>query len=115
MSFFYDLETSVVYNTAYRRVIYTDSHIQLVYMSLDPKVEIGTETHANTTQFIRVEEGKGIAVVAGEVKILYPGAAVIVPAGTQHNIINISSKKLKLYTIYSPPEHRPGLVEKRKN
>lgn len=116
MSSYYDnIDLSVSKNKAYRRVVYTDDNIQLVYMSLLPKVEIGMETHPHTTQFIRVEHGKGIVVLDGKIKILEKDVAVIVPPGTEHNVVNIGSGRLGVYTIYSPPEHPKGLVQKRKN
>jgi len=84
-------------------------------MTLAPNDEIGMETHAEVDQFIRVEEGSGKAILNGEEHALEDGSAVVIPAGTQHNILNSSSSApLKLYTIYTPPEHPDGTVHKNK-
>ncbi len=83
-------------------------------MSLRPKEEIGQETH-DLDQFIRVESGEGIAILDGVKHKISDGTAVVIPAGTKHNIINESDKEdLKLYTLYSPPEHRDGTIHKTK-
>jgi mannose-6-phosphate isomerase-like protein (cupin superfamily) len=83
-------------------------------MSLRPKEEIGLETHS-LDQFIRVEAGSGIAVLDGLEHQISDGMAVVIPAGTKHNVINFSDRnELKLYTIYSPPEHRDGTIHKTK-
>jgi mannose-6-phosphate isomerase-like protein (cupin superfamily) len=74
-----------------------------------PKEEIGMEIH-KLDQFFRVEEGTGEAVLDGIHRIISAGFAVLVPAGTNHNIINTGSVPMKLYTIYSPPNHRDGVV-----
>jgi len=84
-------------------------------MSLLPNEEIGTETHEDVDQFLRIESGEGKAVLNGEEFLLKDGSAVVVPAGVEHNIINTSSQNsLKLYTIYSPPEHRDGTIHRTK-
>jgi mannose-6-phosphate isomerase-like protein (cupin superfamily) len=84
-------------------------------MSLNPNEEIGEEIHANVDQFFRIEQGEGKAVLNGEEHVFSDGFAIVVPAGTTHNIINTSSdKKLKLYTIYSPANHKDGIVHKTK-
>lgn len=111
-----DLENATQQNTDYRRVIFTGKHMQLVLMSIPPKTEIGLETHAGHDQFIRVEDGEGVAIISGQEYKLEDDMAVIIPAGHEHNIVNTSeSEDLKLYTIYSPPEHEDGLVEKSKS
>jgi mannose-6-phosphate isomerase-like protein (cupin superfamily) len=107
-----DIESKTISNKAYRRVIYTDDKMQVVLMSLKPKEEIGMEVHKDATQFIRVERGKGKAVIAGKTHLLRDGVVVIIPFGTLHNIINASSRlPMKLYTVYSPPTHPPGTLE----
>ena len=113
MKGFYDnIERSTLANLAYREVVYTDVNLQLVYMTLQPLEEIGLEVHPTTTQFIRVESGFGTALIARQSYPLFPGAVVIVPPNTYHNIINTSTiTLLQLYTIYSPPEHPPGTYE----
>lgn len=104
-----DIEGITVKNEEFRRVLYTAKHCQLVVMALKPKEEIGMEVH-KLDQFFRVEEGSGEAVLDGVRTAIRAGFAVIVPAGTNHNIINTGSVPLKLYTIYAPPNHRDGVV-----
>ena len=107
-------ETSA--NPYYRKVIYTDPKMQLVYMSLDPSQEIGMEIHHTATQFIRVEKGEGEAIIDGKKYKLHDDDAIIVPLGAEHNIKNKSRlRKLKLYTIYSPPRHSPDTIEEKKS
>jgi mannose-6-phosphate isomerase-like protein (cupin superfamily) len=96
-------------NTDFRRVLYTAKNCQLVLMALKPQEEIGAEVHT-LDQFFRVEEGTGEAVLDGMVTAIHAGFAMLVPAGTHHNIINTGGAPLKLYTIYSPPNHRDGVV-----
>jgi mannose-6-phosphate isomerase-like protein (cupin superfamily) len=113
--FYLNLEKRTEQNDYFREVLFTTSLSQLVVMSLKPGEDIGLETHPETDQFIRVEEGKGKAILQGEEYKLKEGSAVVIPAGTEHNIINTSSKKaLKLYTIYTPPEHPHGTIHKTK-
>lgn len=93
-------------NPYFRQVLATTPNMQLVVMSLAPQEDIGSEVHPYVTQFIRVEQGTGIAIMNNISYELYSGVAVIVPLGTQHNIINTSlTEPMKLYTIYSPPNH----------
>lgn len=100
------IEQETLNNTDFRRVLYTGRHSQLVLMSIEPGDEIGAETHADVDQFLRIESGEGKAVIDGKERPLEDGSAIVVPAGARHNIINTSQDKpLKLYTIYSPPEH----------
>ena len=107
--FVQDIESLAIKNDEFRRVVYTAKHCQLVVMALKPKEEIGAEVH-KLDQFFRVEEGTGEAVLAGVRTAIRPGFAVLVPAGTNHNIINTGSVPMKLYTLYSPPNHRDGVV-----
>ncbi len=104
-----DIERVAVENEDFRRVLYTAKHCQLVVMALKPKDEIGMEVHT-LDQFFRVEEGTGEAVLDGVRTPIRAGFAVLVPAGTNHDIINTGSAPLKLYTLYSPPNHRDGVV-----
>ena len=102
-------------NDNFREVLFTTDKSQLVVMSLEPKEEIGMETHAEHDQFIRVEKGEGKAILNGEEFPLKDGSAVVIPAGTEHNIVNISdSEKMKLYTVYTPPEHPDGTINRNK-
>ncbi|MDD1775872.1 MAG: cupin domain-containing protein [Candidatus Methanomethylicus sp.] len=102
-------------NTDFRHVVYTGKYSQLVLMCLQPKEEIGAETHDDVDQFFRFEEGEGKVIIDGKDHVVKDGDAVIVPAGARHNVINTSaSSQLKLYTIYSPPEHQDGTVRRTK-
>ena len=104
-----DIEGIAVKNNQFRRVLYTAKNCQLVVMALKPKEEIGAEVH-KLDQFFRVEKGSGDAVLDGVRTAIRAGFAVLVPAGTNHNIINTGSVPLKLYTLYAPPNHRDGVV-----
>ena len=102
-------------NTDFRRVLYTGKSSQLVLMSLKPGEEIGEETHDDVDQFFRFEEGEGKVVIDDVAHVVKDGDAVIVPQGAKHNVINTSKKSnLKLYTIYSPPEHQDKVVRHTK-
>jgi mannose-6-phosphate isomerase-like protein (cupin superfamily) len=102
-------------NTDFRRVLYTGKNSQLVLMSLKPLEEIGMEVHHNIDQFFRFESGEGKVVIDGVEHKVKDGDAAIVPAGAQHNVVNTSKKvELKLYTIYSPPEHIDKVVRHTK-
>jgi mannose-6-phosphate isomerase-like protein (cupin superfamily) len=107
--FVQDIEGIAIKNTEFRRVLYTARNCQLVAMTLEPKGEIGTEVH-QLDQFFRVEEGTGEAVLDGVRTAIRAGFAVLVPAGTNHNIINTGEAPLKLYTLYAPPNHRDAVV-----
>ncbi len=110
-----NIEKKTEKNKYFREVLFTSRLSQLVVMALKPKEEIGMETHGDTDQFIRVEEGTGKAILDGQVYRLKAGSAVVIPAGTEHNVINTSTKEaLKLYTLYTPPEHPHGTLHKTK-
>ena len=104
-----DIEGLAVKNDDFRRVLYTAKHCQLVLMALKAKEDIGEEVHT-LDQFFRVEEGEGEAVLDGVRTPIRAGFAVVVPAGTRHNIVNTASVPLKLYTLYAPPNHQDGIV-----
>jgi mannose-6-phosphate isomerase-like protein (cupin superfamily) len=110
-----NIETETLDNDNFRRVLYTAPYSQPVVMALLPGEEIGLETHGDGDQFIRVEAGQGEAVLDGERHALSDGVAVVIPAGTEHNVINTSNTEpLPLYTVYSPPEHPDGTVHRTK-
>ena len=109
--FVQDIEALAIKNEYFRQVLYTAKYCQLVVMALKPAEEIGAEVH-KLDQFFRVEEGSGEAVLDGVRSPIKDGFAVIVPAGTNHNIINTGSVPLKLYTLYSPPNHRDGVIHR---
>lgn len=110
------LEKVTLKNNNFRRVLFTGKHQQLVVMCLQPGEEIGNEVHADVDQFFRIEEGAARFVFnSKEEHVVSSGDAVVVPAGTHHNVINTSSTEtLKLYTIYTPPQHPDGTVHKTK-
>ena len=102
-------------NTDFRRVLYTGKYSQLVLMNLKPKEEIGEETHDDVDQFFRFEAGEGKVIIDGVSHVVKDGDAVVIPSGAKHNVVNTSAKlELKLYTIYSPPEHEDKIVRKTK-
>jgi mannose-6-phosphate isomerase-like protein (cupin superfamily) len=110
-----NIEEATLQNSDYRRVLYTGKNLQLVLMSIAPGDEIGSEVHEDHDQFIRVESGTGVAVLNGERSQLSDGSAVVVPAGVEHNVVNSSTDTpLRLYTIYSPPEHKDGTLHRTK-
>lgn len=110
-----NLEKETLANEDYRRVLYTAKNSQLVLMCIAQGDEIGMEVH-KLDQFIRIESGEGKAILDGAEHVLEDGSAVVIPAGTNHNVINTSSsKKLKLYSVYSPPEHKDGTIHKTKS
>ena len=109
-----NLEQATLDNSDFRRVLYTGKHSQLVLMNLKPGEEIGEEIHT-LDQFFRFEKGTGKVIIDDVEHEVKDGSAVIVPAGAKHNVINTStSDDLKLYTIYSPPEHKDGTVRATK-
>jgi mannose-6-phosphate isomerase-like protein (cupin superfamily) len=110
-----NIEKSTLENEKYRKVLYTGKHSQLVLMCLKPKEEIGMEVHAENDQFFRFEKGQGKCIIDGHEYELKDGSAIVVPAGAKHNILNTSAtESLKLYTIYSPPHHKDGIVRATK-
>lgn len=113
--FYTNIEKDTLENTNFRKVLYTSSHSQLVLMSLRPNEEIGMETHPDNDQFFRFELGNGKVVIDGNEYDVSDGDAIVVPAGAEHNVVNVSANsELKLYTIYSPAHHRDGIVRATK-
>jgi mannose-6-phosphate isomerase-like protein (cupin superfamily) len=109
------IEKLTLKNTYFRQVLFTGKHAQLVVMCLQPGEEIGNEVHPNVDQFFRIEQGEARFVFNEEEHLVRDGDAVVVPARTYHNVINASkTTELKLYTIYSPPNHPDGTVHKTK-
>ncbi|MCI0479337.1 cupin domain-containing protein [Candidatus Uhrbacteria bacterium] len=110
-----NIERDTLDNANFRKVLYTGRHSQLVLMSLKPGEEIGEEIHPDIDQFFRFETGEGKVVIDGAEHAVADGIAVVVPAGARHNVVNTSqTDDLKLYTIYSPPEHQDGVVRATK-
>lgn len=113
MTYVNNLEKDTVENDNFRKVLNTTEKSQLVVMSLLPYEDIGEEVH-DVDQFIRIEEGEGKAVLDGVETEIKDDWAVVIPAGTRHNIINTGNKPMKLYTVYTPPEHADGTIHKTK-
>jgi mannose-6-phosphate isomerase-like protein (cupin superfamily) len=114
-----DVERETLDNETFRRVLFTGEHTQLTVMRLGPGEDIGLEVHPHLDQFLRIEQGQGRAELGRteEIEETYDVEddwAIIVPAGTWHNVVNTGSGELKLYSIYSPPEHPDGTVHRTK-
>ena len=110
-----NIEKETLENNNFRKVLYTGKNNQLVVMALKPGEEIGSEVHEDHDQFFRFEAGAGKVVIDGVETEVKDDFAVIVPGGAEHNVINTSETEvMKLYTIYSPPEHREGVVHSTK-
>lgn len=109
-----DIADAARRNDAFRRVLHTTGHAQLVVMTLRPGEEIGAEVHDHNDQILTFVEGTVRAEVAGDTKEVAAGAIVVVPAGTEHNFTNVGEGPARLYTIYSPPDHAPDTVHQTK-
>jgi mannose-6-phosphate isomerase-like protein (cupin superfamily) len=110
-----DIEKETLENSYFRKVIYTGKHAQLVVMSLKPGEDIGLEVHETVDQFFRIEKGTAKVVIDSEEQVVGADFAIIVPAGSEHNVVNVSKDEdLKLYTVYSPPNHPEGTIHKTK-
>jgi mannose-6-phosphate isomerase-like protein (cupin superfamily) len=109
------IEQSTLENNNFRKVLYTSSHSQLVLMSLKPNEEIGEETHPENDQFFRFESGRGKCTIDGNEYTVSEGDAVLIPAGSKHNVKNTDGEReLKMYTLYSPAHHKDGIIRKTK-
>ncbi len=109
-----NIEQATLHNENFRQVLYTDKKTQLVVMSIEVGSEIGEETHESVDQFLRIEAGEGCAILNGVERSVKDGFAIVVPAGTKHNVKNTGKEPLKLYTIYAPPNHKDGTIHKTK-
>ena len=113
--YFGAIEKQTLQNDYFRKVLFTGRHAQLVVMSLKRGEEIGNEVHSNVDQFFRIERGEAKFILNdNETHVARNGDAVIVPAGTYHNVINTGEESVKLYTVYSPPNHPEGTIHKTK-
>lgn len=108
-----NIEKETLENESYRKVLYTAKNSQLVLMTIQPGDEIGLETH-ELDQFIRIEAGKATVTLDGVEHSVEDDWAVVIPAGTKHNVVNTGDEPLRLYSIYSPPEHKDGTVHATK-
>jgi mannose-6-phosphate isomerase-like protein (cupin superfamily) len=109
-----NIEKETLENTNYRRVLYTSKNSQLVLMNIQPEDDIGMEVH-ELDQFIRIEQGSAKVILDGDEHQVEDDFAIVIPAGTEHNVINTGSNELKLYSVYSPPEHKDGTVHATKS
>lgn len=109
-----DLKQTVKDNDNFRQVLFTGAQSQLVAMSIEPGDDIGLETHDQVDQVLYAVEGDGTAMVAGKKVPFEKGSVVCVPAGTEHNVLNDGDEVLKLFTVYAPPQHEPGAIERFK-
>ncbi|MFH0890352.1 MAG: cupin domain-containing protein [Candidatus Aenigmatarchaeota archaeon] len=111
-----NIEKATMENEFFRKVLFTARNSQLVVMTLQPSEDIGMETHPENDQFIRIEAGEGKAILDNKEYEIKENSAIVIPAGTRHNIINTSkSEKMKLYTVYSPSNHPVGTIHKTKS
>lgn len=118
--FIINIDRAAMRNGNYRTALWTGKHLQVTLMSIPPNGDIGLEIHPDTDQFIKIEEGTGVAFMGNSPERMNlksrigAGDAVFVPAGTWHNIVNIGSRPLKIYTVYAPPHHPHGTVQRTK-
>ncbi len=111
-----NIEKLTLDNKNFREVLFTSQHLQLVLMSLKPHEEVGLEIHAVTDQFFRIEQGEGKVIMNKKEHIIKKDDVIIIPAGTEHNVINTSSTQpLKFYTLYAPPHHKDKTIHKTKS
>ena len=110
-----NIETQALQNNYFRKVLFTGQNEQLVVMSLKPGENIGMEIHPNVDQFIRIEQGTGKVILDGEESTVEDDFAIVITAGTEHDVVNTSeTEDLKLYTVYGPPNHSEGTIHKTK-
>ena len=114
-----NIESLTLENTNYRTTLWTGEHLQVTLMCIEPGHDIGLEVHPDIDQFLRIEQGQAavqMGPTAEDLQTWQAGAdyAVVVPAGTWHNVVNIGDSDLKVYSLYSPAEHAPGTVHKTK-
>lgn len=118
--FVVNIEEATRRNNNFRRTLWTGEHLQLTLMSIRPGEDIGLEVHPKTDQFLRVEQGSGVAKMGSSKDNLdfqrrvFPGFAIFVPAGEWHNLVNTGNVPLKVYSIYAPPQHPFGTVHRTK-
>jgi len=105
-----NIERATLENTNFRTEVFTGEHLQITLMSIPVGGEIGTETHPHTDQFLRIEQGTGMAILGGQEYTIADDFAITIPAGTEHNVVNTGDVDMKLYSIYTPPEHPVGTV-----
>lgn len=112
--YYTNIEKLTLENNAFREVLYTSGHMQLVAMSLLPGEAIGEEIHTENDQFFRFEQGAGKCIIDGNEYQVADGDVIIIPSGAKHNVINTGNIPLKMYTIYAPPHHKDGIIRQTK-
>lgn len=105
-----NIESETLENENFRKEIFTGEHLQITVMSINPGEDIGLETHPHTDQFLRVEQGSGKAIIGGQEYEIADAFGITIPAGMEHNVINTGTVALKMYSIYTPPNHPKGTV-----
>ena len=105
-----NIESETLENENFRKEIFTGEHLQITVMSINPGEDIGLETHPHTDQFLRVEQGSGKAIIGGQEYEITDAFGITIPAGMEHNVINTGTVALKMYSIYTPPNHPKGTV-----
>jgi mannose-6-phosphate isomerase-like protein (cupin superfamily) len=108
-----NIESDTVENKNYRKILFTGNHLQLGLMSIEAGEDVGEEVHPDTDQFFRVDEGSGEAMIDGKTYALKDGDAIVIPAGSKHNI-TAGDEGIKMYTIYAPPHHKDKVIHKTK-
>lgn len=109
-----NIEEETLDNENFRKVLFTAPHSQLVVMTLQPGEDIGMEVHDDNDQFIKIEQGQGMVVLDGQEHEIKDNFAIVIPAGTRHNVLNTGDEEMKLYTLYSPAEHPGGTIHPTK-
>jgi mannose-6-phosphate isomerase-like protein (cupin superfamily) len=109
-----NIEKETLENEFFRKEVFTGKYLQMTLMTLQPGEEIGAEIHGNIDQFLRIEQGSGRALIGETEYDVSDDWAIIVPAGMNHNVVNTGDVPLKLYSIYTPPEHPQGTIHKTK-
>ena len=114
MPFNVDIAAEAMANSDFRKVLSTGKHAQVVVMSIPVGGDIGEEVHEEVDQVLAFVDGEGRAILEGEQSDVRPGRLVHVPAGMRHNVVNTGGTALRLYTVYAPPQHRPGTIHRTK-
>ena len=109
-----NIENETLSNDYFRKEVFTGEHLQMTVMSLLPGEDIGAEVHDTTDQFLRIEQGSGVALIGETEYAVEDDFAIIIPAGMNHNVTNTGGIPMKLYSIYTPAEHPVGTIHKDK-
>lgn len=110
----HNIEEQTLNNDFFRKEVFTGEHLQITVMSINPGEDIGVETHPTTDQFLRVEQGSGKAIIGGQEYEISDAFGITIPAGMEHNVINTGTVAMKMYSIYTPPNHPVGTIHETK-